>query len=108
ANWTALKQREWQYMRFLIRRRDRPLDGGRMVRLSVSSEGRLLAVFRRWIHEVYSVMEVLERTGRRLVCIPEDAVWKRSSERGNPRARISELLRRGAGDQTNSRCPGSG
>src|SRR5690606_40364047 len=81
------------YMRFLIRRRDRPLDGGRMVRLSVSSEDRLLAVLRRWKKEVYHVMEVFDRKGRRLGCIPEEAVLKRFFEGGNPRARIGELLR---------------
>ncbi|MFS8512519.1 MAG: M50 family metallopeptidase [Planifilum fulgidum] len=108
ANWTALKQREWQYMRFLIRRRDRPLCGGRMVRLAVSSEERLLTVLKGWKKEVYHVMEVFDRKGRPLGSVPEEVVLKRFYEGESPRARISELLRRGAGDQTNSRCPGSG
>src|SRR5690606_18853305 len=93
ANCTALKQREWQYMRFLIRRRGRPLDRGRMVRLSASSEDPLLAVFRPWTSEEYHAMAVFDRTGSRLGCIPEEAVLKRFFEGGKPRARIGELLR---------------
>ncbi|GAA5344831.1 stage IV sporulation protein FB [Planifilum fimeticola] len=92
ANWTALKQRELQYMRFLIQRRDRPHDGGRMIRLPVSSEDRLLAVLRRWRKEVYHVMEVFDLQGRHLGCIPEEVVLKRFFEGGNPRMRIGELL----------------
>jgi stage IV sporulation protein FB len=92
ANWVALKQRELQYMRFLIRRRDRPLDDGRVMRLSVSSDELLLTVLKRWNKEVYHVLEVFDLQGRLLGRIPEDVVLNRFFEGRNPRIRIRELL----------------
>lgn len=92
ANWVALKQREWQYMRFLIQRRDRPLVGVRKVRMPVSSDDLLLTVLRRWNKEVYHVLEVFDLQGRRLGCVPEDVVLHRFFEGKDPRMRIGELL----------------
>lgn len=92
ANWTALKQRELQYMRFLIQRRVSPHAGGRELRLCVSSDDLLLTVLKRWNKEVYHVLEVFDLQGRRLGCIPEDVVLKRFFEGDNPRIRIGELL----------------
>ena len=79
-----------------------------MIRLAVSSEERLLTVLKTWWKEVYHVMEVFDRPGSPPWMHPGGSGFEAVFRGGNPRARISELLRRGAGDQTNSRCPGSG
>lgn len=92
ANWIALEQKELQFMRFLIQRRVRPYDGGRVIRLSVSSEDLLLAVLKRWNKEVYHVLEVFDLQGRRLGSIPEEEVLKRFFEGENPRIRIGQML----------------
>jgi stage IV sporulation protein FB len=92
ANWMALRQKELQYMSFLIRRRDRLTGGARVIRLPVSPEESLLSVLKRWRKEVYHVLEVVGPHGRPVGRIPEEVVLNRFFEGDNPRVRIGELL----------------
>lgn len=94
ANWAALKQKEFQYVRFLMHKKAAPIpDDSRVVQLVVRPDERLLNVVKRWYKEAYHVLIVKDRTSGQMVAIPEEAVLHRYFDERDPRCTVGELLR---------------
>ncbi|WP_245726239.1 M50 family metallopeptidase [Marininema mesophilum] len=76
SNGISLKHRDFQFMRFLIHRRENRVHAGaRIVCLSVRPEEPLSVVLKRFRKEAYHVLEVQEPSGRRRT-VPEEALFQ--------------------------------
>jgi stage IV sporulation protein FB len=88
ANWQAWRQREFQFMRFLVSRKSHPPPpSSRLITLRVSPRATLLSVVKNWRKEAYHVIMV--RGTRRV--IPEEVVLSRLLDHSEHDRCIGEL-----------------
>lgn len=93
-NWTALRQKEYQYIRFLMARQKGPIpDQAPVIQLPVYSDEPLFRIVKHWYKEAYHVLVVTDRISGRVVAIPEEAVLHRYFDEGDPRCQVGELIR---------------
>ncbi|WP_091566926.1 M50 family metallopeptidase [Melghirimyces thermohalophilus] len=92
SNVTAFRQREFQYMRFLIRRRESPVpEDARIVEIPVQREEALTNVMRKLRKESYHVLLVQDLRGR-WHPLPEEAVLRRFFDEKKPDSRMGDLI----------------
>ncbi|OYD08248.1 M50 family metallopeptidase [Paludifilum halophilum] len=92
ANWMALKQKEFQYVRFLMHRKEcPPPDSARIVQLNVCREEPLYAVLKRMRKEAYHVFVVRDRQGR-LCSLPEEVLLGRFFDDKAASSMIGDLV----------------
>ncbi|MFC4078375.1 M50 family metallopeptidase [Salinithrix halophila] len=76
SNWIAMRQRDYQYMRFLMHRREhRVPDSAPIIQLPVRPEEPLLTVLKRFRKEAYHVVVVQKPKGG-WATVPEEAVFR--------------------------------
>ncbi len=92
-NWIALRQKEYQYIRFLMsRQRGKIPEYAPVIQLPVYSDEPLISVVKRWYKEAYHVLVVTDRESGQVAAIPEEAVLHRYFDEGDPRCQVGELL----------------
>jgi stage IV sporulation protein FB len=93
SNGIALKQKHYQYMRFLLRRKDHGVPHGAPIQtLQVREEVPLWQVIKKWYKERYHVMEVIDQQGRVIGFLPEEKLLEKYFEKHNPHCVIKELI----------------
>ncbi|PTX59401.1 sporulation factor SpoIVFB [Melghirimyces profundicolus] len=92
SNVTAFRQRDYQYMRFLIRRREGYVPAhARIVRLPVTREDALLSVLKKLRKEAYHILMVKDRRGQWRP-LPEEAVFRHFFDDRKTDGRIGDLI----------------
>lgn len=92
SNGISLKHRKYQYMRFLIHRKENHVpDGARIIRLTVRPEEPLSVVLKRLRKEAYHVLEVQEPGGKRRM-VPEEVLFQSYFGEKRTRGIIADLI----------------
>ncbi|MBA4496160.1 M50 family metallopeptidase [Paenactinomyces guangxiensis] len=93
SNAMALKQRNFQFLRFLIQRRDQGVSHEAMIKkLTVQEDEPLRMVVRKLYKEKYHVLEVIDKQGQVIDFLPEEKVLQRYFDLHDPRCLIRELI----------------
>jgi stage IV sporulation protein FB len=93
SNLMALRQRNYQYLRFLIQRLNHGVPYDLLIKkLTVNEAEPLWLVIKRWYKEKYHVLEVIDQQGRVLGFLPEEKVLEKYFNHSNPRCRMKELI----------------
>lgn len=93
SNVMALKQKNIQYIRFLLRRREKGISHRAQIRtLCVNERDPLWQVVKHWYKEHYHVFKVIDRKGRVIGMIPEEKILSKYFESAQPNCKIKELI----------------
>jgi stage IV sporulation protein FB len=93
ANGIACKQKNYQYMRFLLKRRDHGIPYGASIDVrQVREEVPLWKVIKTWYKERYHLIEVIDRQGRVIGLLSEEKMLEKYFAQYQPRCLIKELL----------------
>jgi stage IV sporulation protein FB len=93
ANGIAYKQKNYQYMRFLLGRRDGRIPHGAPIYVrQVREEVPLWKVIKTWYKERYHMVEVIDRQGRVIGLLSEEKMLEKYFAQYQPRCLIKELL----------------
>jgi stage IV sporulation protein FB len=93
ANWFAWRQKEYQYIRFLMHRRHIPVPAtARVISIDARDTDSLLKVIRRFRKEAYHVVHVVDGKGRRLCSIPEEVLLKAYFDDKKLQAALGDLI----------------
>lgn len=78
SNMVALRKIRYQYMRFLIGRRDKGIpDNARIKKVRIKADDSLWVTVRGWHKEKYHLFEVTDGTGNLIGVLPEERVLER-------------------------------
>ncbi|TCS96494.1 site-2 protease family protein [Hazenella coriacea] len=93
SNVIALKQKNIQYIRFLLRRRERGISHSAKIQtLCVNERDPLWSVVKRWYKEHYHVLKVVDQKGRVIGFIPEEQILEQYFDSARPNCKIKELI----------------
>jgi stage IV sporulation protein FB len=93
SNWLTFRRRGFQFMRFLLVRREVGIGPGAPIRrVRVSRDERLWKVIKTWYKEKYHVLEVTDASGSAFHLLPEENVLEGWFSRGHPGLTVGDLL----------------
>lgn len=93
SNIIALRQKNFQYLRFLIQRRDKGVSYEALIKkMTVRADEPLRHVMKKWYKEKYHVLEVVDPQGKVIGFLPEEKVLKKYFDQYNPRCVMRELI----------------
>jgi stage IV sporulation protein FB len=93
SNFVAFKQRNYQYMRFLLQRRDIGVSHEASIHsLQVAEDEPLWKVMKKWYKEKYHVIQVVDQQGIVIGFLPEEKVLEKYFEHHDHRCIIKELI----------------
>ncbi len=93
SNVVTLRQKNFQFLRFLIQRRDFGISHERPIKkLTVREDEPLWTVVKKWYKERYHILKIVDRQGRMIGFLPEEKVLEYYFNHSVPGCIIKELI----------------
>jgi stage IV sporulation protein FB len=93
SNILSLKKSSYQYLRFLIGRKDKGIrEHATIKKIRVRLDEPLWGTLKRWYKEKYHVYKVVDKKGRVVGVVPEEIILEKFFRNQHPRCKVEEFI----------------